>query len=95
MVAANKSNKSRRSLKCKRYSCPSLVVDYTEELISRTFQGVNRFRLVSQDRISSENTMGWLVFVWDTNRNRFTSRNKLLRVPPLLDLDSYTHSVNF
>ena len=35
------------------YSCPCLVVDYTEELISRTFLDENRFRLVSQDRMSS------------------------------------------
>ena len=36
-----------------RYSCPCLVVDYTEELISRTFLDENRFRLVSQDRMSA------------------------------------------
>ena len=35
------------------YSCPSLVVDYREELISRTFLDENRFRLVSQDRMSA------------------------------------------
>ena len=35
------------------YSCPCLVVDYTEELISRTFLDENRFRLVSQDRMSA------------------------------------------
>ena len=36
-----------------KYSCPCLVVDYTEELISRTFLDENRFRLVSQDRMSA------------------------------------------
>ena len=37
------------------YSCPCLVVDYTEELISRTFLGEIQFRLVSQDRVRSQN----------------------------------------
>ena len=36
-----------------KYSCPCLVVDYTEELISRTFLGEIQFRLVSQDRMSA------------------------------------------
>ena len=35
------------------YSCPCLVVEYTEELISRTFLGEIQFRLVSQDRVSA------------------------------------------
>ena len=45
------------------YSCPNLVVPYTEELISRPFLDENRFRLVSQDRISAQNAIGYLVFV--------------------------------
>ena len=35
------------------YSCPSLVVPFLEELISRPFLDENRFRLVSQDRMSA------------------------------------------
>ena len=51
-------------LKCKAsYSCPCLVVQYTEELISRTFLGEIQFQLVSQDRISAQNAIGYLVFV--------------------------------
>ena len=45
------------------YSCPNRVVPYTEELISRPFLDENRFRLVSQDRISAQNAIGYLVFV--------------------------------
>ena len=45
------------------YSCPCLVVEYTEELISRTFLGEIQFRLVSQDRVRSQNGIGCLVFV--------------------------------
>ena len=45
------------------YSCPCLVVQYTEELISRTFLGEIQFRLVSQDRVRSQNGIGCLVFV--------------------------------
>ena len=44
------------------YSCPSLVVPFFEELISRTFLDENRFRLVSQDRMSVENGIGYLFF---------------------------------
>ena len=33
----------------RKYSCPSIVLPYTEEVISRTFLGENRFRLVSHD----------------------------------------------
>ena len=36
-----------------RYSCPCLVVAYTEELISRTFLGEIQFRSVSQDRMNA------------------------------------------
>ena len=46
-----------------RYSCPNLVVPYTEKLISRPFLDENRFRLVSQDRISAQNVIGYMVFV--------------------------------
>ena len=42
------------------YSWPSLVWPYTEELISRPFVGENRFRLVLQKRMSSENAVGCL-----------------------------------
>ena len=35
------------------YSCPSLVVPFFEELISRPFLDENRFRLVSHDRMSA------------------------------------------
>ena len=45
------------------YSCPSLVVRFLEELISRTFLDENQFRLVSQDRVRSQNRIGCLVFV--------------------------------
>ena len=44
------------------YSCPSLVVPFFEELISRPFLDENRFRLVSQDRISAQNAIGYLFF---------------------------------
>ena len=43
------------------YSCPNLVVPYTEEIISRPFLDENRFRLVSQDRISAQNGIGYLL----------------------------------
>ena len=46
-----------------KYSCPCLVVQYTEELISRTFLGEIQFWLVSQDRVRSQNGIGCLVFV--------------------------------
>ena len=36
-----------------KYSCPSLVVPFLEELISWPFLDENRFRLVSQDRMSA------------------------------------------
>ena len=39
-----------------------LVWPYTEELISRPFVGENRFWLVLQDRISTENAIGCLFF---------------------------------
>ena len=45
------------------YSRPSLVVPFFEELISRTFLDENQFRLVSQDRVRSQNRIGCLVFV--------------------------------
>ena len=45
------------------YSCPCLVVPFLEELISRTFLDENQFRLVSQDRVRSQNRIGCLVFV--------------------------------
>ena len=45
------------------YSCPSLVVPFFEELISRPFLDENRFRLVSQDHISAQNAICYLVFV--------------------------------
>ena len=44
------------------YSCPSLVVPFFEELISRPFLDENRFRLVSQDRMSAQNGIGYLFF---------------------------------
>ena len=47
----------------KSYSCPSLVVPFLEELISRPFLDENRFRLVSQDRMSAKNAIGYLVFI--------------------------------
>ena len=37
------------------YSCPCLVVEYTEELISRTLLGLFKIRLLSQDRVRSQN----------------------------------------
>ena len=37
----------------KSYSCPSLVVPFFEELISRPFLDENQFWLVSQDRMSA------------------------------------------
>ena len=45
-----------------QYSCPSLVVPNTEELISRPFLGENRFWWVLQNRMSTENAMGCLFF---------------------------------
>ena len=42
------------------YSCPSLVVPYSEELISRPFLGENRFWWVLQKRMSTENAVGCL-----------------------------------
>ena len=44
------------------YSCPSLVVPNTEELISRPFLGENRFWWVLQNRMSTENAVGCLFF---------------------------------
>ena len=41
-----------------RYSCPDLVVPYSEELISRPCVAENRFLLVLQMRMSTKNAMG-------------------------------------
>ena len=54
---------SSKGMKRINYSCPSLVVRFLEELISRTFLDENQFRLVSQDRVRSQNRIGCLVFV--------------------------------
>ena len=45
-----------------QYSCPSLVVPNTEELISWPFLGENRFWWVLQKRMSTENAVGCLFF---------------------------------
>ena len=46
-----------------RYSCPDLVVPYSEELISRPCVAENRFLLVLQIRMSTKNAMGCKIYV--------------------------------
>ena len=45
------------------YSCPSLVVPFLEELISRTFLDENQFWQVLQKHMTTQNRIGYMVFV--------------------------------
>ena len=60
---ADQKQKSNRFFKPSTYSCPCLVVAYTEELISRTFLGENQFWQVLQKHMTTQNRIGYLVFV--------------------------------